>query len=303
MLMKLGYFSLALAGAALADDVAADSTSNCPSEKFCCGDGQFCQAGIDRLKRKGKTVQTPNPRNGVPQTVVKIEDTNILSLLDDDDDDEPAPRFGLQFKINLVSNYGCWCYAWSQWQTGDGRSSPRDEHDDACKAHSMGFKCITMDAKAEGKECHPYETSYSTLITQNGYGQDIVECADSIEDDWCKRRVCLVELRLLARFYNLIGSGTWPDYAQFGHRSAKKGLFDPVAECNPLAGANPVEQVCCGDYPYRTWFYANQANSQDTQCCEYEDPAITKAYGFSINVGRLYNSQEKQCTANGVENL
>lgn len=298
MLMKLGYFSLALAGAALADE-AVDTVSSCPSEKFCCGDGQFCQAGINRLKRKGKTVQTPNPRNGVSQTVVKIEEP-ILGLLEEE---EPTTRFGLQFKINLVSDYGCWCYAWSQWQTGEGRSAPRDEHDDACKAHSMGFKCITLDAEAEGKECHPYETSYSTLITQNKYGEDIVECADSIEDDWCKRRVCLVELRLLARFYHLIGTGIWPDYAQFGHRSAKKGLFDPVAECNPLAGAQPVEQVCCGDYPYRTWFYRNQANSQDTQCCEFEDPDITRAYGFSINVGALYSSKDQQCTADGVADL
>merc|ERR1712226_263489 len=298
------FFSLALLSASLGVNALENEDDNtpkrdCDPEKFCCDKGDFCETAVDSLTNLGR--QDPTVRAGTGSvTRTKVSGSIVQAL---SEQQTPNPRFGLQFKINLVSNYGCWCYEWSQWQTGEGRSTPRDAHDDACKAHSMGFKCITLDAKAEGKECHPYETSYETLITQNKYGQKIVECADSIEDDWCKRRVCLVELRLLARFYTLIGQGVWPDYMNYGHASANRGLFDPLNECNPLGGKSPVEQVCCGDYPYRSWFYANEKNSQGTQCCEYVDKQITKDYGFTINVGALYNSKTEKCISSGVVDL
>ena len=43
-----------------------------------------------------------------------------------------------------------------------------------------------------------------------------------------------------------------------------------------------LKRICCGDYPYRIWFDAN--NSNDIECCEHEDVDISEAYGFPGNI-------------------
>ena len=227
----------------------------------------------------------------------------------------PSTRFGLVFTLPVINNYGCWCYGGASWPgardvTGTGPA--KDDYDDACKAHHMGFDCITLDAAAEGESCQPNEEQYSLLVKPLPSGDYTLECADSIADHWCKRRTCMVDLRFIARHWKLEEDGVEPDYASFGHpgHHNNQGNFD-TSECvidEPKGpgghngngkGDLPVQKVCCGDYPYRIWY--NKNNDRGINCCAYEDPAITNDYGFSLKIGKLYNSAAATCCANGIE--
>lgn len=220
----------------------------------------------------------------------------------------PKPRFGMQLLIGTVANYGCWCYGGAEWPTGDGRGDSRDDFDEACKAHHMGFDCIIMDAARENKVCIPDATSYDVRVIRpaSAYGDFVLECSDSIEDDWCKRRTCLVELRLLGRYWKLIQDGHRPDYNTWGHTTIG-GPFEPLDSCPPIrtAGGLPREKVCCGEYPYRAWHYSivGQPDRYPTQCCTYEDPNVTADYGFPITIGALYNQRHEACGPTGPYDL
>lgn len=222
----------------------------------------------------------------------------------------PSPRFGMTLPLQMVANYGCWCYGGASWPTGQGRGQAKDQHDDACKAHKMGFDCIEMDAIIENKECVPTETIYDlTVVQPSPFGTIHIECANSIEDDWCKRRVCLVELRLLARYWRLINGHIFPNYALLGHPQSGHVNFDPLQNCPPIPGPAGADltrsKKCCGDYPYRVWHYDYDAapNQFSTQCCTYEDPIISSLYGFPITVGALYEQGVETCGASGPESL
>lgn len=293
---------------------------------------------IQKIQREGtmqrsvrvQEVVKPRLRTGFQPTEYKLSESKVADYLNIDtegqasydyyekqnkaqdqdqvEDSHARKRrgFGLQFSINMAANYGCWCYGGSQWPTTHGISQARDEHDEACKAHSMAFRCIRSDAKAQNKVCEPEEVAYEMTVGQPAYNTLQLRCSDSIAEDWCKRRVCMVELRLVARFWHLLMSGTPPDYSKWGHTSIN-GPFDPIQECQPTGvGEDPIHEVCCGDYPYRVWFhqaYSDEetAEESDYQCCTYQLDEVNQSYGFEINIGKVYNQYEETCSASGVE--
>lgn len=226
--------------------------------------------------------------------------------------DKQSARFGLVFKIPVINNYGCWCYGGESWPGArdvTGFGEPKDVFDDACKAHHMGFDCITMDAEAEGETCIPNETKYTLLVTPLANGDYTLECADSIETDWCKRRVCLVDIRFIARQWKLEADGIKPDFEAYGHPGFhnSQGNFDtsvcevPTKPHTGNGNGGPkreIQKVCCGDYPYRIWYDKN--NEKGISCCAYEDSSVISDYGFSLMVGQLYNSMSATCCNNGV---
>jgi len=245
-------------------------------------------------------------------TIAKSEEVQIGSS------NRPSTRFGLVLTIPVINNYGCWCYGGASWPGArdiSGFGPAKDEYDDACKAHHMGFDCITLDADAEGESCQPNEEQYSLLVTPLQSGDYTLECADSIADHWCKRRTCMVDLRFIARHWKLESDGVEPNYQAYGHPGHHNniGNFD-TSQCaipeNPNKGPGghnggnndkpvlPVQKVCCGDYPYRIWY--NKNNDRGINCCAYEDPAVNNDYGFSLKVGRLYNTAAATCCSSGL---
>lgn len=218
------------------------------------------------------------------------------------------PRFGLKVNIPAINYYGCWCYGGGAWPGAKDRSGSGktvDLFDDACKAHHMGFDCITMDAKYENKDCTPNVQTYDLKVTQKADGDYFFECSNTIENDWCKRRVCMVDLRFLARIWKLKDDGLSPDFTSYGHPGHHNGEGDyDTDQCRNWPSAKgpghnpPIVQVCCGEYPYRIWYDVN--NSKNIQCCEYEDPAVTLEYDFPIKVGKLYNGLSATCCADRV---
>lgn len=229
------------------------------------------------------------------------------------DGEKVGGRFGLQVQIPVINNYGCWCYGGEYWpgaRDWTGFGPFMDEYDDACKAHHQGFDCITLDAEAEGESCIPNETTYSLKVSPMANGDYLLECDDSIEFDWCKRRTCMVDLRFLARHWKLEDDGVEPDYAAFGHAGFHDDAGDFDAQSRDSVcllpppkgpgGHAKVVKVCCGDYPYRVWY--DKANFRGIRCCQYDDPSVSADYGFPIKVGKLYNNMAATCCNYGVIN-
>lgn len=270
--------------------------------------------------RGGKTktqkflLTTKSGSNRIFSTIAAAVPIDPLQLdaFDSDSDENiiQQGRFGLKLKLNVINNYGCWCYGGASWPGArdvTGLGPAMDEYDEACKAHHMGFDCINLDAEAEGETCQPNEEQYSLLMTPQANGDYTLECADSIEDDWCKRRTCMVDLRFLARYWKLEIDNIQKDFTNFGHAGFHNnaGNFD-TSVCivkGPGGGSKggnnlPIKKVCCGDYPYRIWYDKN--NNRGLQCCAYEDQGVSEDYGFAVKIGKLYHTASATCCDSGI---
>ena len=321
------YFTLSTC-AILAGTVAANNDKY--TSVKCEPDDACYKAVDDAVQQAAAAQQDPKnmlrmlgPASNAPLEVgkpIKLEGTTVAQAFSLDfnsqigaDGATDAPqqmlRFGFKFRWPVINNYGCWCYGGDMWpgaRDWTGFGPTMDDYDDACKAHHMGFDCIVADAKAEGETCNPTETTYSLLVTPQWDGSYQIECDDAIESQWCESRVCMVDLRFIARHHKLEKEQI-PDYEAFGHpgnhghNTPGSGFDTQVCEIpkGPKGGGPPTVQVCCGDYPYRIWYDIN--NTRNIRCCEYKDQAVIEDYGFSLNVGELYNGLTKECCASGVQ--
>jgi len=281
MLLKNSLFSALLAG-------------------FVRSDGYSCSGQLCGHLQESDLIST---------TLGKVLETarNAVAAANDGND-----RFGLQLDIPITNNYGCWCH------TGDQYPGPfflteaidsKDDYDEACKAKHMGYDCIVMDAAANNMVCPPTETDYDLRMTPQPDGSFLLECSETIENDWCKRRVCLVDMRFLIRQDTLDDANTFKDLASFGHPGFHDnvGNFD-VSTCkaprdnsgNGEGGKKKnITRVCCGDYPYRVIY--DKDNRNNNACCEYDDAAINAAYRFDLKIGQVYNEVMNQCCSDGVQ--
>lgn len=246
-----------------------------------------------------------------PLSTPDTEDEAQAFEMDEDMDGNSTFRFGLLFRIPVINNYGCWCYGGDYWpgaRDHTGQGPVVDVYDDACKAHHMGFDCIDMDSRKERIECYPNTQDYTLLIVPQMDGSYTMECDDDIQDDWCRKRTCLVDLRFLARHWKIQNEGIKPDYEKYGHEGFHRGQgtfddkqcaanYDPNATSPKKPGLYFAQRVCCGDYPYRVWYDAK--NTEGTKCCSYEDSDVTEDYGFTVNVGVLYDSNSGVCCQDG----
>jgi len=270
-------------------------------------DGVVCQKCDKTFSKVVKTETiTFTPGELVNVVTSGAEETNEETK-ETTNSDGLGPRYGLKLRIPVINNYGCWCYGGDSWpgaRDQSGMGPTMDEYDEACKAHHMGFDCITMDARADNEVCKPTETSYELKVTPLGNGDYLLECSDSIENEWCQRRVCLVDLRFIARHWKLEELNIEPTYATYGHAGYHDNVGDfdtSVCVSRPGGtgnGSRTRVRVCCGDYPYRIWYDRN--NNRGVQCCTYEDNGISEDYGFPLQIGSLFNGLSETCCPDGV---
>ena len=204
-----------------------------------------------------------------------------------------------------VTDYGCWCYDKNDPDgtnsnvafTGFGRTV--DSFDEACKAHLMSCDCI--EKKDDG--CIAQEQMYEIEITKNEEGEMCIKCANP--DNVCQYKACLNDMQYTSHQWSLIDSNEQPDYAQYAHYINGVRNFDPKVSC-PLQG-QPIgngpkantNAVCCGDYPFRTFYDEN--NTDGITCCEHSEEALTLQYGYEILKGKTYNELTHQCCDDGVK--
>ena len=266
------------------------------------------------------------------------DEDNTIDMSTGDDSTVAERFFSMAFNIPVVHNYGCWCFGGSHWpgprEAGKGRGEVQDVYDENCKSHAVSYDCIKLDSKiriqsgeasSDEAECIPVETTYAlgVIPSPTGFGYTL-GCINS-EEDWCKRRVCQVDMSFMARVWALELQSVFPDYANFGHDGFHNGIgsFDVDLNCGSLSttvqttttasvtGSGdttpadssvpslPKLQVCCGDYPFRVWHDLN--NQQGKECCIHNDPDITSEYGFPVGIGEEYKSSEGVCCSNGVQ--
>lgn len=260
---------------------------------------------------------------------VKEHDPNITTA------DGPTGRFGLHLELPFLTRYGCWCYRGTHYP--GGRGYPRDDFDQACKDHHMGYDCIVADSHTEESSCHqdsdgnwvdccqPEITDYTWFVVpnMNSPGDYTLECGDDLEDDWCRANTCMVDLRFMTEYWGLTAQGVAPDFASFNHHNheTNPSTFDTGVCPYPIdyvlhgnqgggGGGNGHrelpewdEKVCCGDYPFRFWFLTMSDGSSDRECCEYEDVSLVNEYGFNFNVGAMFHNLRQQCCIDGVGSI
>ena len=199
----------------------------------------------------------------------------------------------------------------------------------------MNMKCISIDAAYENKECDPYSTDYDATMTQTREDTDNIisykttlECTQTMEEDWCKRRVCLTDLAFMTEAYWLGALGKYANTKAYGHtkrvynelsdlyETVLNEDFDPISQCNNnFKGNGPTDTTglkCCGDYPDRTLY---NPLDRTTQCCVYSyihhfssasdsgdinGKTQYNHYNFPKNIGKIYNQHEQICTEFGV---
>lgn len=279
------FYSLAIASSLAYASANNYEAARCPAD-LPCSDAIASLVNTNNGRRRRETTQgaviSKSTLHGILDTkgVVCNKDNDSEACRKQAEQqaqmsEAPRSRFGLKVQVPVINNYGCWCYGGEFWPGArdlTGFGPHMDQYDDACKAHHQGFDCITMDANAEGESCIPNEQDYLLKVTPQANGDYLLECADEIENHWCKRRTCMVDLRFLARHWKLEADDVIPDYATYGHAGFHNDVGDfDTATCElpkpphvPGNGGHRAVKVCCGDYPYRVWY--DKTNFRSLEC-------------------------------------
>jgi hypothetical protein len=179
-----------------------------------------------------------------------------------------------QEDMDLVNEYGCWCYFQDGY--GSGKGKPVDDIDVLCKRLHDGYTCAIMDSADLGDECVPWEVSYNSAI---GSGMlidmDIAtirqECDVQNPDNGCPNWVCKIEGYFLQQLVLYFTHG-----GQINHNFRHAMGFNTATGCPVMTGTKS-DKACCDEYPLRFPFktyngardccYTHTFNTNLYQCC------------------------------------
>ena len=181
-----------------------------------------------------------------------------------------------QSDMQLVNEYGCWCYFENDHGKGKGR--PVDEIDVMCKRLHDGYTCAIMDAENLGHdECIPWEVDYNSAV---GSGFSLInmdvetirsECDAQNPEVGCANWACKIEGYFVQQYF-LYATGGGIINEEFRHENG----FDPDLGC-PIQHGVKSEKACCDEYPLRFPFktyngardccYTHTFNTNLYQCC------------------------------------
>lgn len=180
-----------------------------------------------------------------------------------------------QDDMDLINEYGCWCYF--QNDHGAGKGKPVDEIDTLCKRLHDGYTCAIMDALDQGNTCVPWEVSYNSavgsgMIQNMDIGTIRSECdVQNPDTTSCGNWVCKIEGYFIQQ---LVLYFTHGGLINHDHRHANG--FNPSTDC-PVSSGIKSEKACCDEYPLRFPFktyngardccYTHTFNTNLYQCC------------------------------------
>ena len=201
-----------------------------------------------------------------------------------------------------MNGYGCWCYLDDTWRDANqvlinrpailAHGQVVDDLDASCRDLINSYKCIEMDAEANGiTDCDAQAVDY---IPYNFLGgQDInVECANSNSGNECAANACIVEGAFTLKYIAYVGDlapslTTHPDFNPdhvHNNNAFSAGTFDPEVSCPGIPNPVGSDKECCGEFalltrhPYRLYsgFTTRSCcqntviNNELTQCCPTE---------------------------------
>ena len=346
---KLVYVYVITAYLAFASDPAPNNEAN---QVLTCQEGEPCMGYFSKAIEIAKN--QPKVRNSGPSDPNKVILRNFRSEFiipmsrnhssglkqQNNEIQARSTRRPDAQEWNLPGNYGCWCRVKNNYMdplvaTGVAGSKPVDLYDEGCKTHAMNMKCIVLDAAYENIECDPYTTDYDATVTTKSVETDFIwsknplynhyahtfECTQTLEEDWCKRRVCINDLALLAEATGLYYHNIMPNYNEYDNwdNSLDAQCINQNAN-NGRVAMDTTGLKCCGDYPYRTFY---DPLDKETQCCVHSrdvmmmshisrwrdsdnnDNARKNEHFFPKNFGEIYNQNDltKSCTTEGLKTL
>jgi hypothetical protein len=186
--------------------------------------------------------------------------------------------------------YGCYCFAKGPKELliDAGNGKPMDGADNACRHHLQCHSCAKLDFD---DKCDVTDGYKFTAKEDEVTGIRWIQCLN--QEGSCKRAICECDKALA---YDLADAET--EWNILHH--ARWGQFDAALNCERHQpggrdGAMRQEKLsepsgpeCCGEYPRRFPFHADDGYGNIHQCCVSSD-----GYGRSFNPNRL------DCCSNG----
>jgi len=215
---------------------------------------------------------------GIASASMASLSANIASLHRSQNNTSNARAFvgNVALALEPINGYGCWCYLDDTWRDANqvlinrpailAHGQVVDDIDESCRALINSYKCIEMDAEANGiVDCDAQSVPYEPFVFFNGI--------TSLEDDCnarntgeCAINACIAEGAFTLRYLEFMLPGRSladsPDY-NVAHTHASKGVaggnFDPEVECPGIPNPVGSDKECCGDHalltrkPYRLY--------------------------------------------------
>jgi len=186
--------------------------------------------------------------------------------------------------------YGCYCFAKGPKELliDAGNGKPMDGADNACRHHLQCHSCAKLDFD---EKCDVTDGYKFTAKEDEVTGIRWIQCLN--QEGSCKRAICECDKALA---YDLADAET--EWNILHH--ARWGQFDAALNCERHQpggrdGAMRQEKLsepsgpeCCGEYPRRFPFHADDGYGNIHKCCVSSD-----GYGRSFNPNRL------DCCSNG----
>merc|ERR1712166_1079879 len=202
-----------------------------------------------------------------------------------------------------INGYGCWCYLDDTWRDANqvlinrpailAHGKVVDALDESCRELINSYKCIEMDAEANGiADCDAQAVSY-TAFSFIPSADLATECADNNPGDECAANACIVEGAFTLRFLGDLADMTAHvdfDAAHVHTNNAfSAGTFDPVVSCPGIPNPVGSDKECCGDHALLTRHPSRLYSGFTTRsCC----------------VGEVINNELSQCcVSTGVTDI
>ena len=243
---------------------------------------------------------------GIASASMASLNNNIAALQRSQNVSNPR-EFAGNIKLGLepINGYGCWCYLDDTWRDANQVLINRpailahgqivDPIDESCRSLINAYKCIEMDAEANGiEDCDAQSVEYTPFnffsaaslspasIETDCDANNIGECAQNA----CKAEGAFTMLYLQLLLTNSITDS--PDY-NVAHvhntRGVVGGTFDPEINCSGIPNPVGSDKECCGAFeeltrkPYRLYSgfttrgccAGEVINQELMQCCADTD--------------------------------
>jgi len=173
--------------------------------------------------------------------------------------------------VDNLNEYGCWCYF--DDHHGQGRGQPVDDFDSHCSKYHHAVAC----AKLEIEECNPYETSYTSTVSNGGNnnnGDIDYDCETG--NDPCQRATCYAQAHFISLLMKeLTVNLQLPNYNDYRHSgkiigpndNQTIGDFDKET-CKIPGGTKPRQEMCCGKWHDNTKKLLRFGAHLNRGCCD-----------------------------------
>ena len=155
----------------------------------------------------------------------------------------------MNFDIDAIWGYGCYCLFGADWRKAHGK--PVNQVDSICQKLHHCYKCARIDGIEEGDVCDPAAESYSAPVVKDITSQGIwVSCETGPNNgDNCKIRTCCCDIMFAQGLLDIFFSGVVFD-PSLKHDSGWDFEGNcPMAVCNDPSGYCPApRKECCGEY-------------------------------------------------------